>query len=167
MRPGFFFKEALRALSRSAAPSLAALLTILLTALVLGVFIPIVQATTGTANEVRSRVVVDVFLKTGSNKQQIEDTRGALLTAPNVKKVEFISKDQALAKERKRNKEAYQLLGRNPLPVSFRVTPKAAGRVAVIVDRLAPRGPNGQRKPALDSIDEVRNREEETNKILN
>jgi cell division transport system permease protein len=83
-----------------------------------------------------------------------------------VKKVEFISKDQALAKERKRNKEAYQLLGRNPLPDSFRVTPKDPGGVAAIVDRLAPRGPSGQRKPTLASIDEVRNREEETDKIL-
>ena len=63
MRPGFFLKEAFRALSRNAAPSLAAMLTVLLTALVLGVFIPIVQATTGTANGVRSRVVVDVFVK--------------------------------------------------------------------------------------------------------
>ena len=44
--------------------ALAALtITMLLTALVLGVFIPIVQATTGTANEVRSRVVVDVFVE--------------------------------------------------------------------------------------------------------
>jgi cell division transport system permease protein len=167
MRPGFFFKEALRALSRSAAPSLAALLTILLTALVLGVFIPIVQATTGTANEVRSRVVVDVFLKTDSNKQQIEDTRAALLTAPNVKKVDFISKDQALAKERKRNKEAYELLGTNPLPDSFRITPEDPGKVTAIVDALAPRGPTGARKPTMASIDEVRNREEETDKILN
>src|SRR5688500_16812457 len=167
MRLGFFFKEALRALSRSAAPSLAALLTILLTALVLGVFIPIVQATTGTANEVRSRVVVDVFLKNGATKQEIEDTRGALLTSPNVKKVDFISKDQALAKERKRNKEAYELLGRNPLPDSFRVTPEDPGAVAAIVDRLAPRDRGGQRQPALASVDEVRNREEETEKILN
>jgi cell division transport system permease protein len=168
MRPGFFFKEALRALSRSAAPSLAALLTILLTALVLGVFIPVVQATTGTANEVRSRVVVDVFLKNGSNKQQIEDTRAALLTAPNVEKVDFISKGEALAKERKRNKEAYELLGANPLPDSFRVTPEDPGKVAAIVDALAPRGPEGgARKPTLASIDEVRNREEETDQILN
>jgi cell division transport system permease protein len=167
MRPGFFFKEALRALSRSAAPSLAALLTILLTALVLGVFIPIVQATTGTANEVRSRVVVDVFLKTDSNKQQVEDTRAALLTAPNVKKVDFISKDQALAKERKRNKEAYQLLGTNPLPDSFRVTPEDPGKVGAIVDALAPRDKTGARKPTMAGIDEVRNREEETDKILN
>src|SRR5215212_8127596 len=167
-RPGFFVKEAFRALARSAAPSLAALLTILLTALVLGVFIPIVQATTGTANEVRSRVVVDVFLKNGATRQQIEDTRGALLTAPNVKKVEFISKDQALAKERKRNKEAYELLGANPLPDAFRVTPEDPGQVNAIVDQLAPRDPgSGARKPTLAGVDEVRNREEETDKILN
>ena len=46
----FFTREAFRALTRSAAPSFAAMLTIMLTALVLGVFIPVVQATTGTAN---------------------------------------------------------------------------------------------------------------------
>lgn len=66
MRPIFFLREALRGLSRNSAPALAALLTVLLTALVLGVFIPIVQATTGTADEVRGRVVVDVFVKEGT-----------------------------------------------------------------------------------------------------
>jgi cell division transport system permease protein len=166
VRLGFFVKEAFRALRRSAAPSLAALLTILLTALVLGVFIPIVQATTGTADEVRSRVVVDVFLKTDATRPDIETARGALLTAPNVDKVEFISKDQALAKERARNPEAYELLGRNPLPDSFRVTPEDPGQVHRIVDALAPRGPSGQRTPRVAAVDEVRNREEETDKIL-
>jgi cell division transport system permease protein len=166
MRFGFFVKEALRGLSRSAAPSLAAFLTIMLTALVLGVFIPVVQATTGTANEVRNRVVVDVFLKNGTTQAGIDETRRAIEAQPNVEKVQFISKDDALAKERKRNKEAYQLLGRNPLPDSLRVTPKDPGGVNAIVDRLAPRGANGARTPAIATIDDVRNREEETNKIL-
>jgi cell division transport system permease protein len=166
MRLGFFVKEAFRALKRSAAPSLAALLTILLTALVLGVFIPIVQATTGTANEVRSRVVVDVFLKTDATKPDVDNVKAALLTAPNVDKVEFISKDQALAKERKRNPEAYELLGRNPLPDSFRITPDDPGQVGRIVDALAPRGPTGEREPRVAAVEEVRNREEETDKIL-
>ena len=57
MRFGFFLKEAIRGLSRNSAPALAALLTVMLTALVLGVFIPIVQATTGTANTVRDRPI--------------------------------------------------------------------------------------------------------------
>jgi len=62
MSSPFFLKEAVRGLSRNSAPALAAMLTVLLTALVLGVFIPIVQATTGTANEVRDRVVVNVYV---------------------------------------------------------------------------------------------------------
>ena len=53
MRPIFFLREALRALKRNAIPSFAAMATVLVTVLVLGVFIPVVQATTGAANEVR------------------------------------------------------------------------------------------------------------------
>ena len=71
MRPAFFFKEAVRSLSRNAAPSLAATITVLLTALVLGIFIPIVQATTGSANEVRNRVLVDVFIKDKATDAEI------------------------------------------------------------------------------------------------
>jgi cell division transport system permease protein len=159
----FFTREALRALTRSAAPSFAAMLTVMLTALVLGVFIPVVQATTGTANDVRSRVVVDVFLKDDANLAQ---TRSQLANTPGVKKVEFISKDAALAKERKRDREAYDLLGSNPLPNSYRVVPKDPDGVNAIVDRLAPKDQSGARHPTIAGVDEVRTREEDTNKIL-
>ena len=64
MKPGFFMREALRALKRNAVPSFAAMATVLVTVLVLGVFIPVVQATTGAANSVRSKVMLDVYLKT-------------------------------------------------------------------------------------------------------
>ena len=55
VRFGFFLREALRALRRNAVPSFAAVATVLVTVLVLGVFIPVVQATTGAANEIRSQ----------------------------------------------------------------------------------------------------------------
>jgi cell division transport system permease protein len=166
VRPLFFLKEAFRGLSRNAAPGLAALLTVLLTALVLGVFIPIVQATTGTANEVRSRVVVDVFVADEASDSEIATLRQRLRATTNVESVEFISKKEALERERKRNREAFELLGRNPLPDSFRITPDDPDRVGAIVDRLAPRDAKGKRRPQLAAIDEVRNREEDTDKIL-
>ncbi len=166
MRPGFFLKEAFRALSRNAAPSLAAMLTVLLTALVLGVFIPIVQATTGTANEVRSRVVVDVFVKQEATDAQKAQLRSELIATPNVKSVEYISKETALKQEQKRNAEAFKLLGTNPLPDSFRLTPVDPDGVNQIVDSLAPRAAGGASTPRLAAIDEVRNREDDTDKIL-
>jgi cell division transport system permease protein len=166
MRVGFFLKEAFRALSRNAAPSLAALITIVLTALVLGVFIPVVQATTGTANEVRDRVVVDVFVTNGTPKEGVDALGRTLGATANVEKVEFISKQEALERERKRNPEAFDLLGHNPLPDAFRLTPDDPDAVGAIVDRLAPRQADGRRRPTVAAIDEVRNREEDTEKIL-
>ena len=166
MRIGFFLREAFRALSRNAAPSLAALVTIVLTALVLGVFIPVVQATTGTANDVRERVVVDVFLKEGSTDAQRAQLRAQLLATSNVREVDFVSKEEALRSQSKRNKQAFALLGTNPLPDVFRVTPRDPDGVNAIVDRVAPRTPSGDRVPRLSAVDEVRNREHDTDKIL-
>ena len=170
MQLGFFLKEALRGLSRNSAPALAALLTVLLTALVLGVFIPIVQATTGTANEVRNRVVVDVYLKNDATVAERRELRDAIEKSSNVKEVEFISKAEGLKQAAKKNPAAFkngaELLGENPLPDTFRVTPRDPGKVGLIVDRLAPKDPDGVRVPSLAGIDEVRNKEEDTNKIL-
>jgi cell division transport system permease protein len=170
MRFAFFVREALRGLSRSSAPALAAILTVLLTALVLGVFIPIVQATTGTANEVRSRVVVDVYVADEATPQERDQLGRALESTTNVKSVDFISKQEAFENAKRKNpgafREGSELLGRNPLPASYRVVPEDPGRVDRIVDRLAPRGEGGKREPQLAAVDEVRNREEDTDKIL-
>ena len=165
MRWTFFLREALRGLRRSSAPALAATLTVVLTAVVLGVFIPIVQATTGTANEVRSRVVVDVYVKDSATQLEQAQLREAIEGTANVKSVEFISKGEALARAQEKNPKAFEagaeLLGSNPLPASFRVTPDDPDRLDEIVDRL-----NAGGEPQLAAIDEVRDREEDTDKIL-
>ena len=158
MRAAFFLKEALRALQRNAAPSLAATVTVLLTALVLGIFIPIVQATTGTANEVRGRVLVDVYVANEAKDSEVSQLEEELAATPNVKSVEFISKEEALEKEKKRNPEAFQLLGRNPLPDSFRIYPDDPDEVGAIVTHLEAQN--------LAAVDEIRDREDDTDKIL-
>ena len=158
MRAAFFLKEAFRALQRNAAPSLAATVTVLLTALVLGIFIPIVQATTGTANEVRGRVLVDVYVANEAKDSEVSQLEEELAATPNVKSVEFISKEEALEKEKKRNPEAFELLGSNPLPDSFRIYPDDPDEVGAIVTHLEAQN--------LAAVDEVRDREDDTDKIL-
>jgi cell division transport system permease protein len=166
MRLAFFLREALRSLRRSALPSFAALATVLVTMLVLGVFIPIVQATTGAANEVRGRLLLDVYLKTDAKPADIQRVHALLGRTPHVKKIQFVSKAEAYRNERKRNPQAYQLLGSNPLPDTFRVTPDQAGNLNRVRDAIVPIGASGRRAPADPSIDEVKNRRDETSKIL-
>src|ERR1700753_4110964 len=114
MRIGFFLREAIRATRRSAAPSLAALATGLVTRLVLGVFIPIVQATNGAANSVRGRVMVDVYMKTGATAADDARVHNELLHVTHVKSVEFVSKSTAYQQQASQFPQAYQLLGSNP-----------------------------------------------------
>ena len=167
MRFGFALREALRALRRNAVPSFAAMATVLVTVLVLGVFIPVVQATTGAADEVRSRVIADVYLKVNPTRAEIQRVERLLTEeAPSVGKVEFISKGEAYRAERKRHPEYYDLLGRNPLPDTFRVTPDRPEDIAELRDFLTPVSPAGGRTSIDPAIDEVRDREEDTPKIL-
>ncbi len=163
MRPGFFLKEAMRSVSRNAVPSFAAVVAVLVTVLVLGVFIPIVQAATGAANEVQSRVIVDVYLDPKAADEDVERVRRTIAEeTPYVGNVQYVSKEDAYAAEKKRNPEAYQLLGSNPLPDTFRVTPDKAQNVNALRDALMASGG----APVDPAIDDVKNRRDDTNKIL-
>jgi len=168
VRFGFFFHEAVRALTRNAVPSFAAMATVLVTVLVLGVFIPVVQATTGAANEVRSRVIADVYLQPRSTPAEVDRVRGIIENeTPHVARVEYIPKEKAIAAERKAGRgEYYELLGSNPLPDTFRVYPDNPDNISKVRNALAPLAPSGGRTVIDPAIDEVRNREEDTNKIL-
>jgi cell division transport system permease protein len=140
--------------------------TVLVTVLVLGVFIPVVQATTGAANEVRGKVIADVYLKTTAKRADIERVRRLLQSEPMVKKIQFVSKQQAYDTERRRNPKAYDLLGANPLPDTFRVTPRRPEDISALKNALTPPAPGGGRTTVDPAIDEVHNREEDTQKIL-
>jgi cell division transport system permease protein len=167
VRLGFFLREALRALRRNAVPSFAAMATVLVTVLVLGVFIPVVEATTAGANDIRAKVLADVYLKPDATDTDIMRVKRIIeAETPGVGRVEFISKSRAYSEERKRNPEAYDLLGANPLPDTFRVTPDKPEDIQKVRDALAPMSPSGHRTVIDSAIDEVRNREEDTNKIL-
>ncbi len=166
MRIGFFMRESLRSLKRNAVPSFAAMATVLVTVLVLGVFIPMVQATTGAANDVRGRVIADVYLKSDAKPADVKRVGGMLAGLPHVKRVQYISKEQALKTQKKRFADAYQLLGSNPLPDTYRITPTSPDDIAKVRDAITPAGPSGGRAPIDNAIDEVRNREDDTNKIL-
>ena len=167
MSLGFFLKEALRALRRNSAPSLAALLTVLITALVLGVFIPIVQATTGTANEVRNRVVVDVYVKDAATTADRTEVAAHAARAPRRQdgRLHLQGAGAARARHARRATPRTRSSCSAPTrcPASFRVTPDDPDKRRRDHRRRSRRRRARRRWPP---IDEVRNREDDTDKIL-
>jgi len=166
MRLGFFLRESLRSMRRNAAPSFAALATVLVTMLVLGVFIPVFQAATGAADSVRGRVLVDVYMKTTANAADDARVHKEILALPHVRSVQFESKAQALAQQSKQDPAAYALLNGNPLPDTFHVVPDNPGNVLLVRSELTPKGPNGRTGLIDPAIQNVSNHTEDTQKIL-
>lgn len=162
----FFISEAWRALSRNAAPSVAALVTVMITTIVLGVFIPVTEATTGAANEVRGRIFVDVFLKDGTTDEQISVLKRKITNDDRVKTVTYVSKEEARESLNEDLKKAAALLDENPLPASLRVVPKDPDDVEAITASLKVKNDEGKTVYVNAQIDEVRDGEDDTEKIL-
>ena len=130
-------------------------------------FIPVVQATTGAANDVRSRVLVNVYLKTTAKPGDVDRVKRMLDDkVAHVGSYQYVSKNQALAEQRRRYPEAYDLLGSNPLPDTFRVTPDKPDNALALRDALSPSAPGGGRTTIDPSIDSVKNSRDDTKKIL-
>ncbi|MGB1583703.1 MAG: permease-like cell division protein FtsX [Solirubrobacterales bacterium] len=163
----FFTSEALRTLRRNSAPSIAAFLTVMVTTLVLGVFIPITNIATGAANDVRSRLLVEVFLNDNATEQQVAALRKKLASNSDVKSVTYVSKEDALASLEGPLEDASEVLGSNPLPASFQAVPNDPDQVSQIVASLETTSADGEKKTYVSpAINDVQNREDETEKIL-
>ncbi len=161
MKLGFFLKEALRAMRRNAAPSFAALAAIVVTMVVVGVFIPIVQATQGSANGVRNQVEVDVYMKTKATPAQEARVKSELASLKDVKRVSFESKAQAYRQQSKADPAAYALLSVNPLPDTFHVIPTNPSAALAIRSAIDDNG-----KLLDPAIDSVSNHQSDTKKVL-
>jgi cell division transport system permease protein len=172
----FFIREGLRALRRSAAPSLAAIVTVSLTVLLLGVLIPVLQTTNGKTNEVRDQVGLRIFINDVNGQQapadQIQPLQARLATIPHVKSVQFVDKNQALAilsdrlKAQNREDITAQLPGaHNPLPASFNVTPDDLSNLGSIRAAITPPGANGQPTPISPLISDIGDSRDDASKI--
>ena len=172
----FFIREGLRALRRSAAPSLAAIVTVCITVLLLGVLIPVLQTTNGKTNQVRDQVGLRVFLNDVNGQQAPQDQIGALQAKlqaiPHVKQVTFVDKNQALSilserlKQDNREDITAQLPGaHNPLPASFNVAPDDLSNLGSVRNAITPPGANGQPTPISPLISDIGDSRDDASKI--
>jgi cell division transport system permease protein len=169
MRLGFFLRESMRALKRNAAPSLAAFATVLITTLVLGVFIPVVRAATAKTNEVRSKIELEVFIAEDATRAETRELGNMIREIDHVESVDYVSKAEALQILRKRlgeKSDITQDLPGNPLPASYRIKLDDPKNVDLVTSALQPPAANGEPRPISPAIDEIKDREDDTQKIL-
>ncbi|HEU5062730.1 MAG TPA: permease-like cell division protein FtsX [Solirubrobacterales bacterium] len=161
----FFFQEALRALKRNGAPSLAAIVTTVVTVVLLGMLIPIFQTAQGKSEEVRDQLNVQYALYDDATKAEIADLRGQLEGIPRVAEVTFISKGEALAtlKSELKDKTIVEELHTNPLPNSFEVKADDAANLTAVREAVYPNGPQG--KPISPIISNEFDRQQSSEKI--
>jgi cell division transport system permease protein len=148
----FFFQEALRALKRNGAPSLAAIVTTVVTVVLLGMLIPIFQTAQGKSEEVRDQLSIQYALFPDATKAEIAATKHKLEGLPHVAEVNFVGKGAALKtlESELEDKRIVEELKYNPLPNSFEVIPDDAANLPTIQKSIFPSGPNG--KPVASII---------------
>ena len=163
----FYLQEVFRALRRNGAPSMAAIVTTVITMVLLGVLIPVFQVAQGKNEEVRNQLELKVFLFDDATKGEIDALGADIREIPPVKSVEFVSKTEALQILGKRLKDPDVLneLNSNPLPASFNVKPDDASRLESIRLALTPPDANGDLRPISPIIDEVKDSREEAQKL--
>jgi cell division transport system permease protein len=125
-RISFFFKEAFGSLKRNFFMTVAALVTVFLTMVVLGGVLAFVYTTSALLKEVEQKVEISVYLKTSPDpsQDQIDAMQAEILGWTEVKSSKFVSKQEALEilkEEFKDSPEIFESLTGNPLMGKFEI----------------------------------------------
>lgn len=153
----FFLFEAFRALRRSAAPSVAAIVTIVVTTLLLGVLVPVLKVSESKASEVRDQIGLEVFLYRDASGAEIAALEKKLAVVPHVTAAEYKSPAEAkkqLTGELKGDLEgSISELNSNPLPPSFDLTLDDPDNIEAVRAALLPPNDAGKPTPISAAID--------------
>ncbi|HZO05163.1 MAG TPA: permease-like cell division protein FtsX [Solirubrobacterales bacterium] len=163
----FFFQEAFRALRRNGAPTLAAIVTTVVTVTLLGVLIPIFQTTQAKSDEVRSELNIQVGLYDDATPAERQQLQGELEALPHVESVAYISKAEALATLRSemKDKSIVDSLNTNPLPSSFEIKADDPANLKTIETAIIPAGANGQPDPVSPIVNNIFDRQQASEEI--
>ena len=166
-RVPFFFSEAFRALRRNGAPTLAAVVTTVVTLVLLGVLIPIFQTAQAKSNEVRSELAINFALYDDATNAEIAQAKSNVEAVPGVDSVAFISKQEALRtlKSELQDKTIVEELHTNPLPASLLVKAADASDLPQIEKEVMGTAGGGKADPISPAISNPFSRQQSTAKI--
>src|SRR5574340_386349 len=137
---GYFIKESATSFKRNWVMSLGAIITIYLSLLLVGISVGSSFVLGNVITSVEEKVSIRVFLKDGAAPTDVDALQQELVANPNVKKVKYTSKEEALAEFKatiaKDSPEIVDQLEGNPLPASLDVDLKDPRNVMLVVDAI-------------------------------
>ena len=140
MRLGFFLSEAFGSLRRNWIMTLAAVLTVFISMVTLGLVLVLERNLNEGTQSLKDRVVIEVFIKDSATEAQTQQLQAKIAHMSEVKSYRYISKEEALKVFKKRlgDEGATMLenLPNNPLPASYRIWAKDANQVDTIAKRF-------------------------------
>lgn len=136
----YYIKEAAVGVWRNRLMSLASVVVVVLTLMILGAFTLINLNIQAITDEVRGQVEIVVYLlDEASTPEEVSRLKGELAELPGVQEISFISQDEALTRLKERLGDQSGIadgLERNPLPASFEIKPVDPERTADIAERI-------------------------------
>jgi len=121
----YFLKESTSSMRRNMALTIAAIMVTSLSLILLGTVGMLVHGGNGVADMMKKKVSeVSAFLKSEISKQEQESLHRYIQNLPGVKKVEYISKEEALKEFKDMFKDQPDMIAEieeNPLPASFKI----------------------------------------------
>lgn len=122
----YYIKEAVKSMRRNGLMSLASISTVTLSLFILGVFACGVVNLNNLASHLESQVQISIYLKDNLTTPQVMELGKKLKALPDLKEIEFVTKDEAMKRFKERLGEQQQLVdsldGHNPLPTSYVLT---------------------------------------------
>ena len=138
MRLGFFLAEAFGSMRRNWVMAMAAVITVFISTAILGAVLVTRDNLNQGATSLKNRVMIEVFVKDEATDEQKAALEQKINSIPEIKQADFITKEQALERFRKRfGERIVQNLPINPLPASWEIQVKDANQVdAVQLERV-------------------------------
>ncbi len=137
MRFGFFLGEALGSLRRNWVMTMAAVITVFISTVILGVVLVTGKNLDEGATSLKNRVMIEVFIKDETTPQQQKEFEQRIGAMPEVKEYAFVSKDEALERFQESYSERITAnLPINPLPASYEIYVKDADQVDAVAARF-------------------------------
>ena len=143
--------EALRSITANLSTTVAATLTVLIGMFLVGMLVGFTTYARSWGDQKKGELLVKVFYCTdrtcakAATPKQVNAVRAKLEANPLVKKVTFVSKEEALERMKKRSPELTKNLTSNPLPDGEEVLPIKGEYAQRIAQSLEPRPPGVQK----------------------